>query len=74
MPNHVLVVPIEHVASMAAHSKRALDEVKVFVEAVTALYATLGLVPLIMERAVKTRGPLHAYLEVVPLPQTCLPT
>ena len=27
-----------------------------------------------MERAIKTRGPLHAYLEVVPLPQAVLAT
>ena len=44
VPNHALIVPIEHVASMASHSARALAEVHAFVESLGAMYASLGLV------------------------------
>ncbi|OQR87284.1 hypothetical protein ACHHYP_20402 [Achlya hypogyna] len=69
VPDHVLIVPIQHVSSMAALKPAAAAEVQRFQEALAAYFASVGKALVTMDRNVATLGAAHAHLQLVPVPR-----
>lgn len=65
VPEHVLVLPIQHVGSGLELSQEAQQEVTKYRGALKAYFKSKGQVPIVFERNVRSQ---HMQLQVVPVP------
>ncbi|EQC26089.1 hypothetical protein SDRG_16041 [Saprolegnia diclina VS20] len=72
VPDHVLIIPIQHVSSMRSLSPAAAAEVDKFKSALEKLFASQGKSLIFMDRNVSTLGAAHAHLQVIPVPADAL--
>jgi hypothetical protein len=66
--NHILIIPIQHVASSSLLDDGCLEEVDDVMNSITKLYKSTGHVPVVCERYVITKGANHGHLQVFPVP------
>ncbi|ETW09345.1 hypothetical protein H310_01717 [Aphanomyces invadans] len=74
VPDHALIVPIQHTASMLSISAAARAEVNQFKAALKAFYASQGKAMIVLDRNVTTMGAAHGHLQVIPVPAALAPS
>ncbi|KAF0689070.1 Aste57867_19451 [Aphanomyces stellatus] len=72
VPDHALIIPIQHTASMQNIGKAAWAEVNQFKAALRRFYARQGKAMIVMDRNVATMGAAHGHLQVIPVPMSLL--
>jgi Protein similar to CwfJ C-terminus 1/Protein similar to CwfJ C-terminus 2/Zinc knuckle len=69
---HALIIPITHHVSLATAPPSLQKEVRRFVNALAAMYASKGLVPVLFERVLQARRgetPNHTHLQIIGVPK-----
>ncbi|CAK4069504.1 unnamed protein product [Aphanomyces euteiches] len=74
VPDHALIIPIQHTASMQNIGAAAWKEVNQFKAALKKFYAAQGKAMIVMDRNVSTLGAAHCHLQIVPVPESILPS
>jgi len=72
VPDHVLIIPIEHHPAIAALSASALAEVEKYKSALLKYFAKKDMSMVVFERNLPTKGTLHGHLQIVPVPQALI--
>jgi diadenosine tetraphosphate (Ap4A) HIT family hydrolase len=65
---HMLLLPIQHVASLVELPREADAELETLMSAVQRCYAASGCGAMFYERNLATRGPRHMHVQCVPVP------
>jgi len=67
VPNHLLICPIEHVATSASSTKDLMEEMNLFETALQKYYESEGNDTLLWERTLPTKGVSHMHYQLLPV-------
>jgi len=72
VPDHVLIIPIEHHPAIALLPDSTHVEVDKYKDAMLKYFGKKGMSMLVFERNLPTKGTLHGHLQIIPVPNALI--